>query len=193
MMSSSALIVGLSGLGVEIAKNIILAGIASVTLCDPCTTTSYDLGGNFYLSEGDLGNGKSRAELCKDKLAELNQYVRVDLAPIPNLTIESLSSLLDGGISVLVISIPLPHATLIALNTKCRKLGVSFIYTYAAGVFGKIFCDFGTDFVVSDKDGENPASSQVDTILCTNPAAVRVLEDQVRCCWYSVSLLFQFG
>ena len=41
-------------------------------------------------------------------------------------------------------------------------------------------CDFGDSFVVSDKDGENPISCQVEEILCTNPAVVKVLEDHGR-------------
>ena len=70
MMASRAVLIGLSGLGVEIAKNIILAGISGVTLCDPQPPNSFDLGGNFYLTEGDLGTGNSRGELCRDKLTE---------------------------------------------------------------------------------------------------------------------------
>ena len=54
MMASRAVLIGVSGLGVEIAKNIILAGISSVTLCDPEVPNSFDLGGNFYLAESDL-------------------------------------------------------------------------------------------------------------------------------------------
>jgi len=82
MMSSRAVVVGLSGLGVEVAKNIILAGISSVVLCDPEKPNSFDLGGNFYLTEQDVqqNNGKSRAELCQSKLAELNEYVKVEVA-----------------------------------------------------------------------------------------------------------------
>jgi hypothetical protein len=73
-------------LGAEIAKNIILAGISSVTLCDPELTNSYDLGGNFYLGENNVGSGgggKGRAELCRDKLASLNEYVKVTLTSFP--------------------------------------------------------------------------------------------------------------
>lgn len=43
MAGSSVLIMGLGGLGVEIAKNIILAGVKSVTLYDPTPATYYDL------------------------------------------------------------------------------------------------------------------------------------------------------
>jgi len=75
MMSSSCLLIGVSGLGVEIAKNVILAGISSLTFYDPYNVNYYDLGGNFYCSEEDVDN--NRAAVCKDKLAELNRYVKV--------------------------------------------------------------------------------------------------------------------
>ena len=48
MMESNVLLVGLKGLGVEIAKNIILAGVKSVTLYDPRATEIADLSSHFY-------------------------------------------------------------------------------------------------------------------------------------------------
>jgi len=195
MMSSSAVIIGISGLGVEIAKNIILAGISSVTLCDPEVPNSFDLGGNFYLGEEDLnkcdesdgGNDndakKGRAALCIDQLSELNEYVKVDVATnVKSLQDEAgLLSLVDGA-SVVVITVPLSTSTLCAMNEKCRASAdkTCFIYTLTTGVFGSVFCDFGEAFVISDKDGENPATSQVENILTSNPAVVKVLEDQGR-------------
>ena len=180
MMSSRAVLLGLSGLGVEIAKNIILAGISSVTLCDPAKPTSYDLGGNFYLSEGDLETEKGRAELVRDKLAELNEYVKVDVAGVS--AFDDIAGLLNlvQGASVVVVTVPLATPLLCEINAKCRASGACFINTLVTGVFGQVFCDFGESFVVSDKDGENPATSQVENILTSNPATVKVLEDQGR-------------
>ena len=182
MMASSALLFGLSGLGAEVAKNCILAGISSITLCDPNEPTSFDLGGNFYLSSSNIGAGKSRAELCRDKLAELNQYVSVNTTSVSSLTPQhqdDILSLIDG-VSVVIVTIPLAQSLVIAMNEKCREIGASFIYSVTAGVFSKVFCDFGPAFVVSDKDGEQPHQSQVETILPDNPATVKVLEDQGR-------------
>jgi ubiquitin-activating enzyme E1 len=182
MMASSALLFGLSGLGAEVAKNCILAGISSITLCDPNEPTSFDLGGNFYLSSSNIGAGKSRAELCRDKLAELNQYVSVNTTSVSSLTTQhqdDILSLIDG-VSVVIVTIPLAQSLVIAMNEKCREIGASFIYSVTAGVFSKVFCDFGPAFVVSDKDGEQPHQSQVETILPDNPATVKVLEDQGR-------------
>jgi ubiquitin-activating enzyme E1 len=182
MMSSRAVLIGMSGLGVEVAKNIILAGVSSVTLCDPEAPSSFDLGGNFYLGEADLGKKAGRAELCRDRLAGLNEYVRVDVAP-------GVSSLLDDdagllgladGASVVVATVPLRTSLLCALDEKCRAVGACFVYALVNGVFGTVFCDFGDAFVVVDRDGENPATSQVETVLTSDPALVKVLEDQGR-------------
>lgn len=75
-------------------------------------------------------------------------------------------SLVDGA-SVVVITVPLSTSTLCAINEKCRASAdkTCFIYTLTTGVFGSVFCDFGEAFVISDKDGENPATSQVENIL----------------------------
>lgn len=182
MMASNALLFGLSGLGAEVAKNCILAGLSSMTLCDPNEPTSFDLGGNFYLQAQHLGSGKSRAELSRDKLSELNQYVSVNTASVPSLTTQhqdEILSLIDN-VSVVIVTIPLAPSLVIAMNKKCREVGASFIYSVTTGVFAKVFCDFGSAFVVSDKDGEQPHSSQVEMIIPDNPAAVKVLEDQGR-------------
>jgi len=40
------------------------------------------------------------------------------------------------------------------LNQFCRKEGIKFIAAPTAGVFSSIFCDFGDEFLVVDKDGE---------------------------------------
>ncbi len=55
MGESNVLLVGLRGLGVEVAKNIILAGVKGVALYDPEKVQVGDIGAQFYLSEKDIG------------------------------------------------------------------------------------------------------------------------------------------
>jgi len=55
LVKLKVLIVGLRGLGVETAKNIILAGPASVTLYDPIIARANDMGSNFYLTQAHIG------------------------------------------------------------------------------------------------------------------------------------------
>ena len=77
MMGSTVLIVGLNGLGVEVAKNVVLGGVKSVTLHDNAPTAIADLGSQFFLRESDLG--QPRAAVTAPRLAELNQYVPVEV------------------------------------------------------------------------------------------------------------------
>lgn len=55
---------GLGGLGVEVAKNLVLAGPKEVVLHDPELVQLSDLGSNFYLQEKDVGKvARARATL----------------------------------------------------------------------------------------------------------------------------------
>ena len=77
LIKMNELIEGVRGLGVETAKNLILAGPASVTLYDPTPSKINDLGSNFYIREDDVKKGLSRAKASLPKLMELNPYVKV--------------------------------------------------------------------------------------------------------------------
>jgi ubiquitin-activating enzyme E1 len=46
---------GLRGIGIETAKNLILAGPKQVVLQDTTKVELRDLGSNFYCSESDVG------------------------------------------------------------------------------------------------------------------------------------------
>lgn len=46
------------------------------------------------------------------------------------------------------------YATAVAVNDYCRAKGKKFIFTQLAGVFGRVFNDFGDNFEVLDKNGE---------------------------------------
>ena len=74
LIKMNVLIVGCRGLGVEIAKNLILAGPKSVQIYDPTQVSVADQGSNFYITEADVGN-KTRAEASIGQLQELNPYV----------------------------------------------------------------------------------------------------------------------
>lgn len=49
------------GLGIEIAKNLVLAGPGSITIYDPEFVTVSDLGSNFYTTHKNVGKN-TRAE-----------------------------------------------------------------------------------------------------------------------------------
>jgi len=92
LVKMKVLIVGLRGLGVETAKNLILAGPNSVTLYDPQTVAWGDLSSNFYCREEHVGK-VSRARASFEKLQELNPYVNVQV-------VDTLSLEYHGNFSV---------------------------------------------------------------------------------------------
>jgi hypothetical protein len=77
MGASHVLIVGLKGLGVEIAKNIALAGVKSLTLYDPAPAAIADLSSQFFLKKEDIG--KPRAAVTAPRVGELNAYTPVSI------------------------------------------------------------------------------------------------------------------
>jgi len=182
MMSSTCLLIGTNGLGVEIAKNVILAGLSKLIVCDPLPPTYYDLGAHFYLKESHVQDaaGVSRAAICRDALSQLNPHVNVHLLDmVTALTAEQLVPNITAGLSVVVVTIPLPEPVLEAINAQCRAVQACFIYACTASVFGQVFCDFGNAFVMMDMDREPLVTLQIESIL-TNvmPPMVKVLEDQ---------------
>jgi ubiquitin-activating enzyme E1 len=75
-MSLKVLIVGMRGLGVEVAKNLILTGPARVDICDREMVKIEDLSANFYLTEEHVGKSR-RDHACEEKLKSLNPNVEV--------------------------------------------------------------------------------------------------------------------
>lgn len=169
MQNSDVLIVGLSGLGVETAKNVILSGVKSVTLYDNDLVTYKDLSANFYLSESDIG--KPRATSCVTQLSALNPNVKVSVMD----TELSPNNLINFSCVVLMGVSPTKQ---IELNEFCRSKNISFIAADAYGLFGYIFCDFGNSFVVNDTNGEIAATSMVAGVTTdSGDVMVTTLED----------------
>ena len=50
------------------------------------------------------------------------------------------------------------------INDFCHANNIRFLSTQSRGVFGNIFVDFGSDFVIYDNNGEAPASAMVSAI-----------------------------
>ena len=51
-------------LGNEVAKNLVLAGIGSLTIQDDGVVAAEDLGAQFLVSESDLGTNVSFSFIC---------------------------------------------------------------------------------------------------------------------------------
>lgn len=150
MQHSNVLIVGLKGLGVEIAKNVALAGVKSLTLYDPTPVSIQDLSTQFFLSENDVG--QPRDAVSQRKLAELNSYVPVKVLE----SLKEVSELAQFQVVVVTDTISLEEK--VRLNEYTHAHGIGFISTETRGLFGNAFVDLGEDFIVTDPTGEEPQS-----------------------------------
>ncbi|KAH9296093.1 hypothetical protein KI387_039681, partial [Taxus chinensis] len=171
LFGANVLISGLQGLGVEIAKNVILAGVKSVTLHDLGNVEMWDLSGNFYFTEADIG--KNRAVACCSKLQELNTAVGVSTLTSV-LTEEHLACFQ----AVVFTDVSLGKA--IEYNEFCHnyKPPIPFIKADIRGLFGSVFCDFGPEFTVFDVDGEEPHSGIIASVSNDYPAVVSCVDDE---------------
>lgn len=55
MRNASILVAGMRALSNEVCKNIVLAGVGSITILEHEKITEQDLGAQFFLRETDLG------------------------------------------------------------------------------------------------------------------------------------------
>lgn len=59
--TANILLVSIRALANEVAKNLVLAGIGSITLADHEVVTENDLGAQFFITEADVGKNVSRS------------------------------------------------------------------------------------------------------------------------------------
>ena len=150
------LIVGLRGLGIEIAKNLILAGPKEVSISDKNICKINDLGSNFYINENDI-NKKTLEESCYDNLKSLNSYVKV--TKHKGIFKEDIKKF-----DVIIITEIMKLEDLYELNNFSRKNNIKFIYTLNLGLTGFLFNDFGENHSIYDYNGEKKLSYDIFSI-----------------------------
>ncbi|XP_042310273.1 ubiquitin-like modifier-activating enzyme 7 [Sceloporus undulatus] len=168
MARTDVLVSGMKGLGVEIAKNIILAGVKSVTVHDQNKIQWSDLASQFYLSEGDVG--QNRAVVSKRHLKELNSYVCV---------VPYTERLSEGFLSTFQVVV-LTNSTLeeqLHISDFCHANNICLVLADTKGLAGQLFCDFGECFVVHDPSEAEPVSATIEHITQENPGILTMAWD----------------
>ena len=159
MLNSNVLIINVRGLGVEVAKNVALAGVRSLTLWDQSPTASTDLAAQFFLTEADIG--RPRAAACASRISELNEYVPVKVLDVPA---DQLFTAVTFAAYQVIVLLDGDKEQKLKASRLARQAQAAFIAANVRGLFGAVFCDFGPSFVVSDVTGEPPLSGLVSMI-----------------------------
>lgn len=156
--NANILLITMKALASEVAKNLVLAGIHSLTVIDHARVTESDLGAQFFISESDIG--ANRAEAAAPNIRKLNPRVtvNVDQADIRSKSPDYFSSF------DIVIATDLSPDILNIINTVTRINRKPF---YAAGVhgfYGFIFSDLiQHDYVVEREKSNKPTLLQPET------------------------------
>jgi ubiquitin-like 1-activating enzyme E1 A len=146
--NANILLITMRALANEIAKNLVLAGIGSITILDSELVTPADLGAQFLLSEEDNPIGANRAAAAAAALRRLNPRVCVHVDTVDvRLKPPSFFAPFD-----IVIATDLDSATLNIINTATRLNNRPFYAAGSHGMHGFIFADLiEHDFVISRK------------------------------------------
>ncbi len=162
-------IIGLKGLGIEVAKNIILSGPKRVSLYDKDIVALEHLGTNFYLTENDIGN-KTLSEASLQKLKNLNPYTTVDI-------LEELYNYIPNY-NVVVLTDLYPKNTINKIDEICIKQNIKFLFGLNLGLFGFIFSNFGKNHTIIDKDGKDPKRFIITNITNEEKGLVTIGENK---------------
>nr|CAB3265847.1 SUMO-activating enzyme subunit 1-like [Phallusia mammillata] len=135
LRKANVLVAGIGGLGSEVVKNIVLAGIDSITLLDDRVVTEEDLFSQLLVTPDDIG--KNLAEASKPRTQELNPNVTVivDVEPLAEKQ-ETFFEKFD-----VVCCTCCTASTRIKINNICRKMNVKFFCGDVYGFYGYCFAD----------------------------------------------------
>jgi ubiquitin-like 1-activating enzyme E1 A len=135
LRNSRILIAGLTGLGAEIAKNIILAGVKSVTFLDSCNVTELDFCSQFFVPRSELGKNRAEASLTRAQALNPMVELKVDTGKLSDK---------DAGFfkqfDVVVINEASTDEQL-RINNLCRQDNIKYFATDLWGMFGYSFVD----------------------------------------------------
>ena len=143
--NANILLITIKALGNEIAKNLVLAGIGSLTVVDHEIVTEADLGAQFFLSAAEGHIGMNRAVAASAAIQRLNPRVHVHIDTV-NIRLKppSFYSAFD-----VVITTDLDSNLLDVINTATRLSGRAFYAAGSHGMYGFLFADLiEHDFVI---------------------------------------------
>ncbi|KAJ2609635.1 SUMO-activating enzyme subunit 1 [Coemansia sp. RSA 1365] len=134
LRSSSLCFIGVKALTLEACKNLVLAGVGHITLCDGGIVTEDDLEVQYYFQPEDLG--KPKDQILAERLKILN----------PLVDIQANSKLLDKDANLdkfdVVVDVGGKKISPVQLNRICRAARTTrFVAADSFGAFGYMFVD----------------------------------------------------
>ena len=136
LRASRVLVAGMKGLGCEVVKNLVLAGINSLTMIDHENLTKEDVDAQFLAPRDKIGS--NRAEASLERVRQLNPGVEIKVDQ-SHLDTKDAKFFIDNFDLVVITNFP--KNTVIKINEMCRDGGIKFFAGDIFGFFGYCFMD----------------------------------------------------
>ncbi|KAK2744959.1 hypothetical protein FQN57_004089 [Myotisia sp. PD_48] len=161
---ATILLITVKALGNEIAKNLVLAGIGSLTILDHEKVQAQDLGAQFLISEECIN--QNRAQAVAPQLRQLNPRVKL-LVDTSDISTKAPDFFQQFDIT---IATDLDFETFATVNAACRLANRPFYAAGVHGIYGFIFSDLiRHDFVIErEKSNVAPATNETPTRTITS-------------------------
>ncbi|KAJ6786353.1 hypothetical protein PWT90_05138 [Aphanocladium album] len=156
IQNANILLITMRALANEVAKNLVLAGVGSLTILDSAVVTEADLGAQFFQSDdgGESHVGRNRAEAAAPALRRLNPRVRVH---VDAEGVKSKGPSYFAGFDI-VIATDLDPDSFNLINTATRINSKAFYAAGTHGLYGFIFSDLIEHDYVIERDAGNVAT-----------------------------------
>jgi len=158
LRASRLLVAGMKGLGCEVVKNLVLAGIKSLTMMDHEELTKEDGDSQFLAPRDKVGT--NRAEASLERVRHLNPGVEitVDKSHLDTKDAKFFNDNFD-----LVVLTNYPKDTIIKVNQMCREGGTKFFAGDVFGYFGYSFMDLIEHKFVEEVAEKKPEEDSKNT------------------------------
>ncbi|KAL8655430.1 MAG: hypothetical protein Q9226_003053 [Calogaya cf. arnoldii] len=172
LRSANILLIGMKALANEIAKNLVLAGIGSLTVLDDQFITEDDLGSQFFISEPHVGLNRAAAAISQVRTLNPRVALRADTDNIL-LKPPEFYAMFD-----MIIATDLDLAPFKIINSACRFVNKPFYAAGSHGFYGFIFADLiSHDYVIEREKSNVPTQLKAETVTRTVVASNTKIEN----------------
>lgn len=130
LLASSALIVGLGGLGAPVSTYLTSSGVGRIGLCDSDTVSLTNLQRQILYTEHDLGRPKTDCALAR--LSAMSSATRFDI--IDRLTADNAADIISDY--DIVVDCTDNFATRSLIDDRCHALGKPWVHGSINGFYG---------------------------------------------------------
>ncbi|KAJ5150468.1 uncharacterized protein N7500_010657 [Penicillium coprophilum] len=163
--SANILLITVKALANEVAKNLVLAGIGSLTIIDHQDVTEDDLGAQFFIAEAQSEQdviGKNRAQVAGPQIHKMNPRVKLN---IDTSDVKTKQPDFFAQFDI-TIATELDFLTNTTVNAACRLANRPFYAAGLHGFYGYAFADLiSHDFVIERNKSNMPPQTPTRSII----------------------------